>query len=76
MRRSWQGSPQVTIPVFIPTCPADEGGCGSTNWTHVRGEENGDTTSTEWVVCADCLLTFKIIRERFPVRESICWTPE
>lgn len=62
MRRNWQDAPVVTIPVFVPACP-----CGSAEYIHVRGEENGDNSSTELVVCARCRLPFKIVRERqFP----------
>jgi len=67
MRRNWQDAPDLTIPVYEPLCP----GCGSADWLHIRGLENGDASSTELAVCGSCSLPFKIIRERFPVRESI-----
>ncbi len=62
MRRDWRAAPVVTIPVYVPTCP-----CGATAYTHIRGEDNGDNSSTELVVCDRCSQPFKIVRERrFP----------
>lgn len=63
MRRNWQDAPTVTIPVYVPLCPA----CEAARPIHVRGGENGDDSSTELVVCRSCSLPFKVVRERhFP----------
>jgi|GEM_PF-4621262 hypothetical protein len=67
MRRDWRTAPVVTIPVFVPSCP-----CGSTDYLHIRGEENGDNSSTELVVCARCSQPFKIVRERRFPNGEIC----
>lgn len=62
-RRNWITAPVVTIPVYRPACP----GCDSASYTHVRGGDNGDDSSTEQVICSTCYLPFKIVREfQFP----------
>ena len=58
-RIDWAAAACVFVPVVRPTCPA----CWSDRYRHVRGERNGDDSSTERVVCAECDEPFKIVRE-------------
>jgi predicted nucleic acid-binding Zn ribbon protein len=59
MRRNWQEAPIVTIPVYTAACPE----CGAAKPIHVRGQANGDESTTELVVCRRCSLPFKVVRE-------------
>lgn len=58
-RISWADVPCVIVPVVRPWCP----GCGGAEFIHVRGESNGDGSTTERVICAECSEPFKIVRE-------------
>ena len=66
MRRNWQDAPTITIPVYVPCCQ-----CGGDEFIAWGGSQNGDDSSTQQVICKRCSRHFKIVRERFPVRESV-----
>jgi hypothetical protein len=58
-RIRWSDAPCVFIPIVKPACPA----CGCERFLHVRGEANGDGSTTERVFCERCSERYKIIRE-------------
>lgn len=59
-RIDWAGVPVTFVPVVQPQCPS----CRSERYIHVKGENNGDNSSTEKVICAECSKAYKICRER------------
>ncbi len=58
-RRNWANVEVVYVPIYRPFCPR----CGSEAFEHIRGEDNGDNSTTERVVCRDCSEPYKIVRE-------------
>lgn len=58
-RIDWTAVECVTVPIVRPACPY----CGGLEFIHVRGERNGDGSSTEKVICAGCSTPYKIVRE-------------
>jgi hypothetical protein len=56
---NWDAAPIVYLPVVRAACPS----CGAGAFQHVRGEKNGDGSSTERVVCKACEQPYKIVRE-------------
>lgn len=68
---NWSVVPAVHIPIPPePVCPC----CGSGKRTNVRGEKNGDGSTTTKAICKSCSTPFLIIREPLPCDGSeIVW---
>lgn len=57
---SWQDTPIVELPIYVASCP----GCGSVEYIHVRTSAAGDGASFQRVVCKQCSIRYRILRER------------